>query len=79
MDLPKARAENVGEFFTIKRTKGSISVPKFQMAKKALHQTGKIQVVKDNALLYGTQFTNVANEIRAGRSSGERITAKSML
>lgn len=71
--------ENVGEFFTIKGTKGSISVPRFHMAKKALLQTDKKQIEKNQTLLYGTQFTNVANEIRAGRTSGEKVTAKSTI
>lgn len=69
--------EKVGEFFTIRGTKGMIRVPMFHMARKAILQTDHKQVVKDRSLLYGSQFSNVAGEIRKGRTSGEKITAES--
>lgn len=70
--------EEAGNFFEIKGTKGSISVPKFNSAKQATLRTdGKEEIFEMEGLLYGTQFSNVAAEIRAGKKEGEMIPAKS--
>ncbi|OJF93584.1 Gfo/Idh/MocA family protein [Alkalibacterium sp. 20] len=72
--------EDAGNFFEIKGTKGSISVPKFNSSKQARLKTdGKEEVFEMEGLLYGTQFSNVAAEIRAGRKEGEKISAKSTI
>lgn len=69
-----------GHYFEIKGTKGSISVPKFHMAKEAILKTeDKEETFKVDDLLYGKQFSNVAAEIRAGLKEGEKISAKSTI
>lgn len=72
--------EDGGHFFEIKGTKGSISVPKFHMAKEAILKTeDKEETFKIDNLLYGKQFSNVAAEIRAGLKEGEKISAQSTI
>lgn len=73
--------EDGGHFFNIKGTKGSIAVPQFHMAKKAVLTTdeGEKTFEASENLLYGKQFSNVAQEIRSGRKEGEYISAKSTI
>lgn len=69
-----------GHYFEIKGTKGSISVPHFHAAKKAILKTDEFEEVFElDVLLYGQQFSNVAKEIRAGKKEGEKISAKSTI
>ena len=72
--------ESGGHFFEIKGTKGSIYVPGFHGAKEATLKTenGEETFEMQN-LRYGTQFSNVAAEIRAGKKEGEKISAKSTI
>lgn len=79
-NLVISRDENDGEYFEITGTTGVISVPMFHMARKArLKGTGISGKFKDNTLLYGNQFANVADEIRSGASEGNRISAQSTI
>ena len=69
-----------GHYFEIKGTKGSIFVPEFHAAKKAILKTDETEeVFETDGLLYGKQFSNVAAEIRAGKKEGEKISAKSTI
>ena len=76
--LHVSMAEEGGHFFEVTGTKGSITVPKFHMAKEAVLKTddGEERFETDE-LLYGKQFSNVAEEIRSGRKEGEKISAHS--
>lgn len=69
-----------GHFFEIKGTKGSISIPKFHMAKEAILKTEtKEETFEVRDLLYGRQFSNVAAEIRSGKKAGEIISPESTI
>ena len=69
-----------GHYFEIKGSKGTISVPQFHMAKKAILKTNEgEEVYTTDDLLYGKQFSNVAAEIRSGKTEGEKISAKSTI
>ena len=74
-----SRDENDGERLEIIGEKGRIYLPMFHMAKKATLKTDKKQVFRDRSLLYGTQFSAVAAEIRSGAKEGIAITLQSTL
>ncbi|WP_208560917.1 Gfo/Idh/MocA family protein [Marinilactibacillus kalidii] len=73
--------ENGGHYFNIKGTKGSISVPQFHMAKEATLTTedGEKTIHASEELLYGKQFSNVAKEIRSGKTEGQKVSAQSTI
>lgn len=69
-----------GHFYEIKGTKGSISIPQFHMAKEAILTVGDtVERFTTGDLLYGKQFSNVAEDIRSGRKEGKHITARSTI
>ncbi|EXJ22963.1 putative oxidoreductase [Alkalibacterium sp. AK22] len=69
-----------GHYFEAKGTKGSIHVPYFHAAHKAILEVeGQTEAFTTNDLLYGQQFSNVAEEIRSGRKTGLKISAESTL
>ncbi len=78
-NLVISRDQNHGEKFEIIGEEGKISVPMFHMAKKAILKNKKTYKFKDNNDLYGTQFSNVASEIRSGLLESKIITPKSTI
>lgn len=66
-------------YFEVKGSKGSILIPEFHMSKQALLKTDQEKTFEMEGLLYGTQFSNVATEIRAEKKEGEKISAKSTI
>lgn len=68
-----------GEYLEIMGSKGSIKVPFFHMSKTAILKGIKKQKFKDDSLLFGTEFTNVANEICSGATAGIAITPQSTI
>ena len=74
-----SRDQNHGEKLTITGSKGTISIPMFHMALKASLKGTITAKAKDSSLLYGTQFANVAEEIRSGAKEGIAITAQSTI
>lgn len=74
-----SRDENDGERLEIIGEKGRIYLPMFHMAKKATLKTDIKQVFRDRSLLYGTQFSAVAAEIRSGAKEGIAISPQSTL
>lgn len=71
-----ARDENDGEKFEITGEKGSILVPMFHAAKRAVLRGDVSAKIKDTSLLYGTQFSNVAQEILQGYTESQIISPK---
>lgn len=78
-NLRISRDENDGERLEIIGEKGTIRLPMFHMAKKAVLKTEKKEVFRDRSLLYGTQFSAVAAEIRSGAKEGIAIPPQSTL
>lgn len=78
-NLRIARDENDGERLEIIGETGTISVPMFHMAQKAVLKGEKKEKFRDNSLLYGTQFSNVAAEIRSGAKEGIAVSAQSTI
>lgn len=74
-----SRDENDGERFHIYGENGSIKVPMFHMAQKAVLKTDKTIRFKDKSLLYGTQFAAVAKEIQSGAKAGMAVTPQSTI
>ena len=74
-----SRDQNHGEKLEILGQNGKISVPMFHMARKAILKNEKSTKTKDTKPLYGTQFSNVAKEIRSGQTSSEIITPESTI
>lgn len=72
-----SRDQNHGEKLEILGTQGKITVPMFHMAQKAVLRTEKTEVFRDKSLLYGTQFSKVAEEIRSGARRGVAISPES--
>lgn len=69
-----------GHFYEIKGTKGSICVPHFHMAKEATLTVGeKFETYSIDDLLYGRQFSNVAEDIRLGRKEGKHVSSRSTI
>lgn len=75
-ELTVAMDQNLGERLVIFGSKGTITVPLFHMARKAVLKNKYTYRVSDTEMLYGTQFSNVAAEIREGRQTGEKVTAQ---
>ena len=75
--LTISRDENHGEKLTIAGDKGVIKLPMFHMASKGSLKGIVSASFKDSSPLYGTQFANVAEEIRTGAREGIHIPAKS--
>lgn len=78
-NLRVSRDENDGERLEIFGEKGTIKLPMFHMAKKAVLKNEKRRVFRDRSLLYGTQFSAVAAEIRSGAGEGIAISPQSTL
>lgn len=76
-NLRISRDENDGEKLIITGSNGTITVPMFHMAKKAVLKGKEKGKFRDRSLLYGKQFTNVAAEIRSGAKEGVAVPAKS--
>jgi len=76
-NLIVSRDQSHGEKFEVIGQKGIISVPMFHMAKKAVLKGERTEKFKDNQNLYGTQFSNVAKEIRSGFLRSEIISPES--
>lgn len=74
-----SRDQNHGEKLTITGEKGVISIPMFHMAQKASMKGSISAKSRDTSLLYGTQFANVAAEIRSGAKQGVAITPQSTI
>ena len=72
-NLTISRDENHGEKLTILGEKGTIQVPMFHMAMKAVLKGAYRGKFRDSSMLYGTQFSNVAAEIRSGAKAGIAI------
>lgn len=68
--------QNVGEYFRIQGSNGSISVPMFHMASKAVLDG---ENVTDKSYKYAVQFSNVAREIRSGLTESEYIPAQATI
>ncbi|MCC5889554.1 MAG: Gfo/Idh/MocA family oxidoreductase [Alkalibacterium sp.] len=80
VEMHVSMVEEGGHFYTIQGTKGTIHVPQFHMAKEATLTTDdKVETVRTDDLLYGRQFSNVAEEIRSGRKEGAKISAQSTI
>ncbi len=78
-EIQVAFDEKGGEYFDIAGTKGTIHVSMFHMAKSAVLKNGKTVKYKKKALLYDTEFSNVAGEIRDGLTEGRMITMQHTL
>lgn len=76
-NLRISRDENDGERLVIIGDKGTISIPMFHMAQKAVLKREKKETFRDRSLLYGTQFSRVAAEIRSGAKEGIAIPPQS--
>ena len=74
-----SRDQNHGEKFEVIGESGTISVPMFHMAKKAVLKSPKTEKFKDNRALYGTQFSNVAREIHSGLPYSKIISPQSTI
>ena len=78
-NLRISRDENDGERFEIIGDQGTISVPMFHMAREAVMKGRFSERFRDHALLYGKQFSAVAQEIRSGAKDEIRITPQSTI
>lgn len=78
-NLIVSRDQNHGEKLEIIGEKGKISVPMFHMAQKAVLHADRKTYFRDKSLLYGTQFSRVAAEIRSGAKSGIAIPSDSTI
>ena len=78
-NLRISRDEFDGEKLEIFGEKGSIKVPIFHASKKAILRTDKKELFRDKSLLFGTQFSAVAQEIRSGAKEGIAVPAQSTI
>ena len=78
-NLRVSRDENDGERLEIIGDKGSISVPMFHMSHKAVLKGERKEKYRDKNLLYATQFSAVAEEIRSGAKEGIAISPQSTI
>ena len=78
-NLRISRDENDGEKMEIIGSEGTILVPMFHMAQKAVLKGAAKDKFRDHSLLYGKQFSAVAEEIRSGAKEGIAIPAKSTI
>lgn len=78
-DLTVSMDKLIGEKLVIEGSDGRITVPFFHMAKRG-RLTGKNKdSFKINALLYATQFRQVAEEIRSGKVDSEFCPAQATI
>ena len=68
--------ENVGEYFRIKGTNGSVDVPTFHMASKA---TLNGTTFEDTSCKYAVEFRNAVKEIRAGLQESAFVPAQATI
>ena len=78
-EIRVALDEKGGEYFDITGTKGRIHVPMFHMAHGATLKVDKKEKFEKKALLYDTEFSNVAREIRAGLVESKMIPVQHTL
>ena len=78
-NLRISRDENDGERLVILGEQGKIHVPMFHMAKKAVLKGKRRETFRDHSLLYGTQFSKVAAEIRSGARDGVAVSHRSTI
>ena len=78
-NLRISRDEFDGERLEIIGDKGKIKVPIFHASKKAMLRAEEKEIFRDKALLFGTQFSAVAAEIRSGAKEGIAIPAQGTL
>ena len=76
-NLRVSRDELDGEKLEIIGKNGRIFLPIFHASKKAMLKTEKKELFRDKSLLFGTQFSAVAAEIRSGAKEGIAIPAQS--
>ncbi len=69
----------IGDKCVIRGTKGKIMVPFFHMAKGAKLRGQYYENYKYDALLYGTQFSLAANEIRSGILTSQYVTKENTI
>ena len=62
-----------GEYLTIQGTRGKIQVPMFHCTKKAELTGQQAETFHQEALLYGTQFLHVAEDIQNGKTESENV------
>ena len=75
-NLTIALDQKVGEYFKVKGTEGSIEVPMFHMASKAMLNG---EAITDKSAHYAMEFRNVAQEIRAGLTDSKIIPAQATI
>lgn len=78
-DFIFSRDQNHGETFEIVGENGTISVPMYHCARKAVMKGDVCGKVKDKHLLYGTMFSEIAGEIRSGNPNPVTISHKSTI
>ena len=78
-NLRISRDEFDGEKLEIIGETGKIKVPIFHASKKAVLRGTKKELFRDKSLLFGTQFSAVAAEIRSGAKEGIAIPAQSTI
>ena len=78
-NLRISRDEFDGEKLEIIGETGKIKVPIFHASKKAVLRGPKTELFRDKSLLFGTQFSAVAAEIRSGAKEGIAIPAQSTI
>ena len=74
-----SRDECDGEKLEIIGDQGKIKLPIFHASKKAILKANKKELFRDKSLLFGTQFSNVAAEIRSGAMEGVAISPQSTI
>lgn len=67
----------LGERAVIAGTKGVIRIPQPHAARRARAGGSRPETALDDSALYARQFSNVAEEIRAGRKEGVKVPARS--
>ena len=72
-NLTVAMDQKVGEYFRVQGTKGSVDVPMFHMASKAMLNG---EAFSDKTAHYAVEFSNVAKEIRAGLTESKIVPAQ---
>ena len=78
-NLRISRDECDGEKLEIIGTDGKIKLPIFHAAKKAILKADRKELFRDKSLLFGTQFSAVAAEIRSGAKEGIAIPPQSTI
>ena len=78
-ELVVSMQKPIGEVLLIEGTEGKIKVPFFHFAKKGTLTGKQKDQFKIRSLLYATQFRQVAEEIRAGKTESEFCPVQSTL